>query len=212
MARARGAQKESIRRKARAVYRGAILEAAETIFAASGVHGARMTDIAARAGVATGTLYNYFDSKQAIFQSLTELRLGEYNALLVAACDAASSPEGELRAMVRTTFEFLDAHRAMYLVAVELGGASMMGLRIIGGPGAAQQQDVYLRQYSKVVEGLIATGRLRGDVGRDRLAAFLIGTMTGLVQDWVLTRDEQPLAERADLVCDLFLSGAGARA
>ena len=203
--------RRGLRGRARQVARAAILEAAEQVFAERGVSGARMVDIAAVAGVATGTLYNYFDSKQAIIQSLTRLRLGEYNRRLAAVCAAAADPEQALRALVRTTFEFLDAHRAMYLVVVELGGASLLGLRAVGGPGAAELQEVYLRLYAEVVAGLAGAGRLRADVGLDRLVAFLIGTMTGLVQDWALAGAGEPLVERAELVCDLFLTGAGAR-
>lgn len=55
-----------------------ILEAAELVFASRGYAAARMDDIAEAAGVAKGTLYLYFSSKQELFVSLLEARAQEY--------------------------------------------------------------------------------------------------------------------------------------
>ena len=46
--------------------RAQILQAAATVFARSGVNGARMDDIVAESGLSKGSLYWYFDSKQEI--------------------------------------------------------------------------------------------------------------------------------------------------
>lgn len=55
-----------------------ILDAAEQVFATRGFTSARMDDIADTAGVAKGTLYLYFSSKQELFVSLLEERTQEY--------------------------------------------------------------------------------------------------------------------------------------
>ena len=48
-----------------------ILDGARTVFLASGFDGASMGEIAKAAGVSKGTLYVYFDSKDALFEALT---------------------------------------------------------------------------------------------------------------------------------------------
>lgn len=48
-----------------------ILDGARTVFMASGFDGASMGEIARAAGVSKGTLYVYFDSKEALFEALT---------------------------------------------------------------------------------------------------------------------------------------------
>ena len=58
--------------------RSDIIEAAELIFTTRGFAAARMDDIAEVAGVAKGTLYLYFSSKQELFVSLLEARSDEY--------------------------------------------------------------------------------------------------------------------------------------
>jgi AcrR family transcriptional regulator len=50
--------------------RQSILKAALTVFAAHGFEAARLDDVAARAGVAKGTLYLYFQDKAALFEAL----------------------------------------------------------------------------------------------------------------------------------------------
>jgi AcrR family transcriptional regulator len=47
-----------------------ILEAALSVFAEKGFAAARMDEIAARAGVSKGTIYLYFESKEAVFRAL----------------------------------------------------------------------------------------------------------------------------------------------
>jgi AcrR family transcriptional regulator len=58
-------------RKAESVARrDAILDAALTVFAERGFEAARLDDVAARAGVAKGTLYLYFKDKEALFEEV----------------------------------------------------------------------------------------------------------------------------------------------
>ncbi len=58
------------RRKRKARY-DAVLHAAMELFAAHGEHATHVTDIADRAGVAEGTVYEYFSSKRELFQYST---------------------------------------------------------------------------------------------------------------------------------------------
>jgi len=53
-----------------------LLDAASRVFARKGLQRARMTEIAAAAGVAPGTLYHYFESKEALFYYVLERGTG----------------------------------------------------------------------------------------------------------------------------------------
>ena len=63
-----------LRQRLRAETRAAILAAAEEVFAARGLRGARMEAIASRAGVAVGTLYNHFQDREALLSALIQSR------------------------------------------------------------------------------------------------------------------------------------------
>jgi AcrR family transcriptional regulator len=62
--------KAGVRASDPGVRRQAILEAALTVFAEHGYEAARLDEVARRAGVAKGTLYLYFEDKEALFENL----------------------------------------------------------------------------------------------------------------------------------------------
>lgn len=72
-----------------AVRREAILDAALTVFAEHGYEAARLDDMAAKAGVAKGTLYLYFKDKEALFEALVR---GAVSPILGRASTAAAMP------------------------------------------------------------------------------------------------------------------------
>ena len=75
---------------------GEILDAALAIFAEKGFAGARMDDIARRAGVTKGTIYLYFDSKEAVFKALVRDTIGTTLASIVENARAFEGPASEL--------------------------------------------------------------------------------------------------------------------
>src|SRR5215471_12109378 len=76
---------------------GEILDAALKVFAAKGFAAARMEDIARAAGVTKGTIYLYFESKEAVFKSLVRESVG--SALTAVSADVAAY-EGSSRALL----------------------------------------------------------------------------------------------------------------
>ena len=74
--------------------RRAILDAAIRVFARQGFHAARVSDIAAEAGVAYGLVYHYFDSKE---QMLNELFTERWALLLDAIRQADADAGGAAR-------------------------------------------------------------------------------------------------------------------
>ena len=74
----------SVRSEAKALFRNAILDAAEIVFAERGFHEARIQDIAARARIAVGTVYNHFETKEDV---LAAQRVREALALYQQSAD-----------------------------------------------------------------------------------------------------------------------------
>jgi AcrR family transcriptional regulator len=69
MAKRRSSQK-SLSDKIVELKRETILDAARTVFAERGYHRTTIKDIASQAGVADGTVYNYFENKDALLSAL----------------------------------------------------------------------------------------------------------------------------------------------
>jgi AcrR family transcriptional regulator len=101
--------KERVRRARHEAYRDLILEAAEQVFARHGFAEARVADIAQAAGVATGTVYGIFPSKQDLYRAIHREKLGELS-LRYAALPGGASVRETLLARSELSTRFLTSH------------------------------------------------------------------------------------------------------
>jgi AcrR family transcriptional regulator len=69
---------QRVKEEREAVYRQAINEAAERLFAEKGTDGSRMNEIAAEAGVSLGTLYGVIDGKESLLLGIHKRRMQEF--------------------------------------------------------------------------------------------------------------------------------------
>lgn len=100
-----------------AARRQAILDAALTVFAQRGYEAARLDDMAAKAGVAKGTLYLYFNDKEALFEALVRSAV---SPILGQASAAAAMPGMKAADVLKLFFalfqkEVLDTDRKLLL-------------------------------------------------------------------------------------------------
>jgi len=80
-----------------------ILDAALAVFAQKGFAATRLDDIAAKAGITKGTIYLYFDSKQALFEALARQSIGAQLEQIAAHLAAFPGTSAELLRFVLTT-------------------------------------------------------------------------------------------------------------
>ncbi len=108
--------------------REAILDAALTLFAERGFHGTSVPDIAQRAGVGAGTIYRYFEGKEALVNALYQHHKHGLVQALLQGFDAAAPPRAAFHAFWSSAvtfvtndprvFDFLELHHhAPYLDA-----------------------------------------------------------------------------------------------
>src|SRR4051794_38827303 len=109
---------QSLRSRLREATASAILDAAEEVFADKGLGAAHMNEIAAKAGVAVGTLYNHFEDRDALLSALILERRTE----LLEGMDEflAQPPSGDFRtdltAMVEHMGQFFERHRRFHMI------------------------------------------------------------------------------------------------
>src|SRR5258708_38907969 len=111
----------SRRDEARALFRNAILDAAEAVIADRGFHAARIHDIAERARIAVGTVYNHFRTKEEVLRALLEERSEGLRRELAPASGEPASFEKKLTARLSRVLAYVDRHRSFFLVALEHG-------------------------------------------------------------------------------------------
>jgi AcrR family transcriptional regulator len=96
-----------------------ILDAARTEFAERGFSDSSIVGITQRAGVALGTFYTYFVSKEAVFQALVHDMSGQVRDHVAPAFkDASDAIDGERRAL-EAFLDFAASHRDVYRIIDE---------------------------------------------------------------------------------------------
>jgi AcrR family transcriptional regulator len=96
-----------------------ILDAARDEFGERGFSDSSIVAITQRAGVALGTFYTYFDSKEAVFQALVrDMSAQVRDHVAPVLKDAANALDGEQRAL-ESFLQFARAHRDVYRIIDE---------------------------------------------------------------------------------------------
>ena len=181
-----------------------ILDAAVHVFARKGYFAARVSDIAKKAGVADGTIYLYFKSKEDVLVRLFDEVMSEHVTQAREAVRALPSAPERLRAVAERHLTVLGGNRDLATVfQVELRQSTRFMERFTAS---------WLRDYSALLDEVIEQGQrdgtLRADVGRKLAAKALFGALDETVTSWLLSEKRYPLAGQAAPVVDLFLRGA----
>jgi TetR/AcrR family fatty acid metabolism transcriptional regulator len=191
--------------------RGRILEAAIKVFAAEGFYNAKVSQIAHEAGVADGTIYLYFKSKDDLLINLFEDRMEMVNANLREAIDTESTAVARLRRIVKLHLELVEQNRDMAeVISVELRQSSKF-IREYSNPKFAE----FLRTIAgTVVEGQ-RTGELRTGIDPYLFARALFGALDEIALAWLVkhpgSKASIELPRAAEQLGDLFIDGLKAR-
>ena len=99
------------REQTKAQNRLAILDAAREVFAELGYDNVTVRDIIRRTGLAAGTFYNYFKSKEEVFSALADDGARRFAPILKNLRAQTTSFEGFVRAAIHAYFTFLEVER-----------------------------------------------------------------------------------------------------
>lgn len=181
-----------------------ILVAAEEIFAERGFYHARVADIARSAGVADGTIYLYFKSKDDLLISLFESRVERVNALLRGAVAAAETPTECLQAIIRTYLEMVQNEpRVAEVLTIELRQSSKF-MKEYKNPRFGE----LLKLIAEVVAAGQATGEFDASVPAPQAARMIFGVVDELALAWLLGRGENfDIVRAADWVGAMTMRG-----
>lgn len=111
------AYRSTVRERAAAATRAAVLDAAEVLFADHGYAHVTIRQIADGAGVAPGTVYATFGTKSALVTGLTERAAGDVSiGDVLAAVAHATTGHEVVRLVVRNTYELVRRHHRAMMV------------------------------------------------------------------------------------------------
>src|SRR5918996_2714393 len=180
-----------------------IIDAAIRVFARTGYYNSRVSDIAREAGVASGTIYLYFKTKEEILVSLFREKMAAWVAYVREAITDESDPVAKIRRLVALHFSVLEKDPALAeVVQVEL----RQGHKFFRG-ASAHEVSAYFELIGSVLEEGQAAGVFRDDVPVKVATKVLFGAMDQMATSWVLGKRKYRLTEAADAVATVFLRG-----
>ena len=186
--------------------REAILRAAITVFARCGYFNSKVADIAREAGVADGTVYLYFKSKEDILHSIFDRSVDEALGAAKERVEQLSDPREKLRQIAHMHLERLGADRDLAVVfQVELRGSTKF-MEEFSAAGFAE----YLSLIRTTFEEGQRAGMFRADLNARVVAKVLFGALDEMATNWILSKRRYKLAPMADEVLDIFLNGVKA--
>jgi len=178
-----------------------ILEAAAEVFARRGFHGSTVEEIAQRAGVGKGTIYEYFSSKKDLFHQLITAVMEEMITDLRKRIDQAGEVQEKLRILVEEGLNhFQRLEQISKILMTEVKNARDEEIKEI----FLQKHESIIGLISGVIEEGMKEGRFR-QVDKLLAAQLFIGTLSSIIVSTTIYNRERKTSINA--VLDLFLHG-----
>jgi TetR/AcrR family fatty acid metabolism transcriptional regulator len=146
--------------------RGAILDAARTVFARRGFAGGILDEIAQEAGIAKGTVYLYFKSKTEIYKAVLDHDMQMLKGSTLERVQAATGLREKIAAFTLVRLQNGDARREFFRIMdqeqdgqEQQGGVEQQNLTMT----RAQYND-WLREPVELLAAAIAESAARGEI------------------------------------------------
>jgi AcrR family transcriptional regulator len=183
--------------------RARIFAAATELFARDGYHATSIDRIASAAGVAKGTFFVHFPSKDAVIAELVRIQTSAARKARERALAAGGTPVDAMRAAVMT----LGAHAAASRTLSRGVLASTLESPEIGGVATALFDEL----YAQMIEDARAAARarlLRPHVDPEAFASTLMASYLGAVLHFASSPSAKPLTDLLGPLVDTNLAGA----
>jgi len=189
-----------------------ILDSAIKVFARTGYHGSRVSDIAREAGIAYGLVYHYFKNKEEILDTIFGEQWSAFLDALEAIANGRNPVEDKLLSIAGLV---LNAYR------VRSDWVKVLVFEIQRSPRfSAPDQIRAVGRLFQIVAGILregqSQGELRGDLDPDVACFIFIGGLDIVVTSRVLNvieiegdaqQESRYYMKVARTVVDLFLNG-----
>ena len=188
------------------ITRQRVIDVTSELFRTKGYQETSMRDIAAGAGMKSGSLYYYYESKEALLNAILSTNIDATRKTLSDAVEALPK-----NCTVRDKFN--EAVRVSVKVVVEAGDmalASARTLSLLQEPEYSEQ--VRHRQaYNQFWRGLIAEGKASGEIHPDvpeAMASMLIVGALSFVPEW-FDESRSSVKKISAIFSELFFTGIG---
>jgi TetR/AcrR family fatty acid metabolism transcriptional regulator len=180
-----------------------ILDAATKVFARVGFSNTRIQDVAQEAGIAHGTVYLYFKSKDDLFISIFQESLGELINYISSEVQKKDSAEDKLRRMISLQLDVIEENPDLTkLILIEFPGT---------GNFLNDRNIDVLSNYIDVIGDVLKNGIEEGifstNVKPDIIATMIYAAMQGIATRWILDGMNYSIKTMDVEISEIFLKG-----
>jgi len=185
-----------------------LLEAARRVFARKGFHAATVDEIAAAAGVAKGTVYLYYRSKQKVYWAALEHGIIELQKEIQTRLAAEGTPENKVRAFIAIKICYFEKNRDFFRIYFSEFGS--------GFTHPAQMprrfEEMYLQQ-ARLLEAALQQGvqsKAIREIRTDTAAVAISDSIRGIIVQRLLGWSKKDVESDINFVFDLVWRGIAA--
>jgi TetR/AcrR family fatty acid metabolism transcriptional regulator len=189
-----------------------IIAAAGRLFGERGYHNTTTAEIAEAAGVAAGTIYIYFSSKEELLVAVFEEFLSEHMDRLRSAVAAERDPISKIRVLLTRGFRLMEENPESAKIFLSQLRQSTDMIKMVAKRSS--------RAYLDIIESILAEGVRTGlcrELDVHLAATMLFGCFQMVVYDWVASGGADSgtasysLVEKAEEVARFVLEGVACR-
>jgi len=184
-----------------------ILNAAVTVFSTRGYRATLVDEIAQEAGVAKGTLYLYFSSKEEMYLEAFRENVEKLHKLTLERMEGAHSTWDKIKAFIAVRLEFGETNKNFLRIYLSEFVGTLMGRG-----EWSEQLRAMLRRESDFLRNLFREGIKAGevrDVPVDQLVSMLHYTVGGIMTSRVTEIRLTEAHLDPDMIVELLRKGLG---
>jgi TetR/AcrR family fatty acid metabolism transcriptional regulator len=198
-----GGSNQTRRMSKKVIRRKSIIQAAIEVFSKKDFKTASISEIAQKAGVADGTIYQYFRNKEDLFFSIPVEKTNEFRSQLELHLEGISGAFNKIRKFVWYFLYFFKTNP-------EYGRILMLEMRVSKSFVKTETYD-FLKQSVSQVMDIIREGRNEGVIRQDTdiyiLRHLILGTLEHMVTRWLLKDEKYDLLEHHQEVSRILIDG-----
>ncbi len=167
-----------------------ILEAAIKVFAETGYHKSKISKIAELAGVATGSVYVYYKSKEEILNRIfNDIWANLYNELFKLTSNPSIPATEKLDSMIDLILDVFTQNPAMALVIVN----EQQHVQRTALTHFTDYYEKFLDLATEVIQEGIKEGVFSKNIDLYVFRFYIFGAVRNILNNWALNQKEFPL-------------------
>ncbi len=183
-----------------------ILNQAEKIFAAKGFHNTTMAEIASASGFATGTLYQFFEGKENLYNVMVSEKIDRMYAEIRDSVNKEEALANKIEKLVEAHFHFVENNVDFCDLLIRGEGLTLSDKGTILRDKLIADYFDHIGFVENIMRSGIEAKKLRS--GDSRMMAYtLLGIIRSFFYYWMLTKRDASLSDKVSCVSDIFLKG-----